>query len=169
MYFREHPVTGPAGHSYISSEPRATSTSPGALVNLTVVDHIDASVREVVDYTREVAPDAEPLPKRVQDVYQWVVENTATASEAIQQRRDTIVYRQSLEHAIAMGDTKVIPPHRCPRCRTFGLMWQRPIQRAACTNVRCLTPDGMSSTWTLAKLAFEHVDAAKNHGQACAT
>lgn len=162
MYFREHPVTGPV-------ERRATSVVPGTPLNLRVVDHIDASVREIVHYTQAVAPDAEPLPERIQDVYQWVVANTANASEAIQQRRDTILYRQGLEHAIAMGDTKVVRPHRCPQCRTLGLMWPEGADRVVCTNVRCLTPDGMSTTWTLARLAYEHVAAAKNHGQACAT
>jgi hypothetical protein len=159
--FRERPVTGPAGHSYIASEPRATATHPGAPLNLTVVDHIDATVKELADYTRETNPDAEPLPAHVEDVYRWCVENTQNAPEDLQQRRDTIVYRQKLEHAIAMGDhdfvRKAVRPIRCPACRTFGLMWRSEDQKAVCTNGRCLTKDGLSHRWGLARLAYEHI------------
>jgi hypothetical protein len=161
-HFRQHPVTGPAGHSYISSEPRATATAPGIPYNVGVDEHIRDSVQEVVDDTLAVNPDAGPLPERVQDAYRWYMANTRNASTAQQQRRDTIIYRQQLEHAIAMGDTKVIPPHRCPACRCFGLMWQAQKRRAVCTNRRCLTPEGMSNTWTLATLAYEHVAAQKS-------
>lgn len=161
-HFRQHPITGPAGHSYISSEPRATATAPGIPYNATVDDHIRASVQEVVDDTLAVNPGAGPLPEHVQDVYRWYVQNTFNAATARQQRRDTIIYRQQLEHAITMGETKVIRPHRCPQCRTLGLFWRPQLRRALCTNSRCLTPEGLSSTWTLAKLAYEHVADQKS-------
>ncbi|WP_328545418.1 hypothetical protein [Streptomyces europaeiscabiei] len=159
--FREYPVTGPAGHSYISSEPRATAVSPALPYRADVDEHIDRSVAEIVQHARSVNPDAGPLPDRVEAVYDWYREHTENAPAAQQQRRDTIVYRQRLEHAIAMGDTKVIRPHRCPGCRTFGLMWVEDAQRAVCTNSRCTTRGGLSSSWTLARLAYEHV-AARN-------
>jgi hypothetical protein len=158
-HLRQRPVTGPEGHSYIPSGPHTHPTHSPALVDLSVVDHITASLREVVDYTREVAPDADPLPEDVQDVYRWVVENTYDAPLDVQRRRDTIVYRQRLEHAIAAGDIKVVRPHRCPACRTLGLMWRGELQAAVCTNGRCLTREGLSRKWTLARLAYEHIAA----------
>jgi hypothetical protein len=162
QHFREHPVTGPTGR-------RATSVTPGTPVNLAVVDRIDAAVRELADYTREHAPDASPRPAAVEDVYRWCVENTATADEHAQLRRDVTIYRQHLEHALAMGDTKVIPPHRCPACRTFGLRWKPSLQRALCTNRRCTTRDGLSRTWSLGRLAWQHVSERKNLDQVNAT
>lgn len=152
--FREHPRSAPEGR-------RSRATYPAAPVNLSVVDLIDASVREVADHTRAVNPDAGPLPERVEAVYDWYRENTRHTDEAQRQRGEAMVYRQQLEHAIAMGDVSVIPPHRCPACRTFGLMWKPELERALCTNRRCLTRDGMSRTWELAKLAYEHVAAEK--------
>lgn len=153
--FLEHPRTGPAGR-------RSTPVVPGTPANLGVVDHITAAVQEVVDDTLAVNPAAPPLPAdRIEAVYAWYVANTANAEPAQRQRRDTIIYRQRLEHALAMGDASVIPPHRCPACNTFGLRWQAGMQRALCTNRRCLTRDSMSNTWTLARLAYEHIAAEK--------
>jgi hypothetical protein len=168
-HYRQHPVKSAAGHSYISSAPRPTAVAPEALVDLDVVDHIQASLREVVDDTLAANPDAGPLPARVEGAYRWYVENTAHAPEAVRQRRDTVIYRQGLEHAIAMGNVKVIRPHRCPQCRTLGLMWPRGAEAAVCTNRNCVDADGMSSTWTLARLAYEHVAGQKNHGRVSAT
>jgi hypothetical protein len=170
-YYRQHPVKSAAGHSYLSSAPRATVSVPEALVDLDIVDHIQASLREVVDDALAANPEAGPLPARVEGVYRWYVEHTINAPEAVQQRRDTVIYRQGLEHAIAMGNTKVVRPHRCPACRTFSLMWPRAqgAERAVCTNRRCLDAEGMTCTWTLARLAYEHVAAQKNHGRASAT
>jgi hypothetical protein len=161
-HFRQHPVTGPAERS-------ATSVTPQAPVNLTVVDHIRASVREVVDDALAVNPGAGPLPERVQDVYRWYMANTRNAATAQAQRRDTIIYRQQLEHAIALGDTKVVRPHRCPACRAFGLMWDAQRRRAVCTSTRCLTPGGMSNAWPLQRLAYEHVAAAQKYLRVRAT
>jgi hypothetical protein len=158
-HYREHPVTGPEGHCVTTSASRPTVVAPGLPYPAQIVEHIDRSVAEVAAHTRSVNPEAGPLPARVEAVYDWYREHTANAPAAQRQRRDTIVYRQRLEHAIAMGDTKVIRPHRCPGCRTFGLMWIAEAQRAVCTNSRCTTKTGLSSSWTLAKLAYEHVSA----------
>ncbi|WP_055695393.1 hypothetical protein [Streptomyces prasinopilosus] len=161
-YFREHPVTGPDGHSYISNQPRATATNPGMPLNVRVLEHIDRTVAEVAAYTREVNPDAEPLPDDVLDVYRWCVENTVHAPEIVQQRREVLEYQHSLEHAVAAGDTDVIPPHPCPDCRTWGLMWDKLTRRIVCTNRRCVDEEGLSTTITFARLAHEHVTARKN-------
>lgn len=163
-YFREHPVTGPSAR-------RSTPTTPSAPVNLSVVDHISAAVTELADYTRTVNPGAGPLPDHVTDVYRWCVENTDTAPLDARLRRDTIVYRQRLEHAIAMGDTDVVRPHRCPACRTFGLTWPGDGSRKTlCTNGNCLTKDGLSRRWTLARLAYEHIARTSEKTlRACAT
>ena len=159
--FREHPRTGPAGRS-------ATPAHPGAPVNLAVVDHIAASVREIANEARAANPQADPLPDRVEAVYDWWRDNTRLAPEHVQQRRDIVIHRQYLEHAIAMGDVNVIPPHRCPGCGTFGVVWRNQIRRAVCLNVRCVTKDGMARTWSLGRLAYEHV-AAEKMLRECAT
>lgn len=153
-YFREPAVTGNTGR-------HTRSTTPAAPVNLTIVDHIQASIQEIAADARAVNPAAGPLPERVEAVYAWYLEHTKAAGPAQQQRRDTIVYRQGLEHAIALGDIKVVRPLRCPKCRTLGLMWEAPLRRALCTNRNCVTKDGTSTTWTLARLAYEHVAAEK--------
>ncbi|MBP5918712.1 hypothetical protein F3K34_43800 [Streptomyces sp. LBUM 1486] len=158
-HYREHPVTGPEGHCVTASTARPTPVAPGLPYPARIVDHIDRSVAEVAEHTRAVNPAAGPLPTRVEAVYDWYRANTALAPAAQQQRRDTIEYRHSLEHAIAMGDTKVVRPHRCPGCNTFGLMWIDEAQRAVCTNTRCTTKSGLSSSWTLARLAHAHVAA----------
>ncbi|MBE4790302.1 hypothetical protein [Streptomyces caniscabiei] len=158
-HFREHPVTGPEGHCVTGPGSRPTPVTPGLPYPARITEHIDRSVAEVAAHTRAVNPEAGPLPARVEAVYDWYREHTANAPTAEQQRRDTIVYRQRLEHAIAMGDTKVIRPHRCPGCRTFGLMWVHEAQRAVCTNARCTTKAGLSSSFSLARLAYVHIAA----------
>ncbi|MFF7190570.1 hypothetical protein ACFZAR_36370 [Streptomyces sp. NPDC008222] len=158
-HFRQHPVTGPEGHSFTSSASQPTRTTAATPVNLAIVDHISASVRELADYTHTVNTAADPLPEDAAAVYAWCVANTRNTPEAEQQRRDSIVYRQRLEHAICAGDYSVIPPHRCPACRTFGLMWRVSQGRAVCTNRRCVDRDGMSRAWSLGRLAYEHVQS----------
>ncbi len=161
-YFREHPITGPAeGHT-----TTRTSTAP---LHLATLDHVRASVREVVDHTLEANPKAGPLPPRVEAVYDWCRRNTALADATVQLRRDIIEYRHYLEHAIRAGDIKVVRPLRCPECRTWGLMWVRERQAAVCTNIDCVDRDGCSNTFTLSRLATEHITARRNHRHACAT
>lgn len=167
-HLRQRPVTGPEGHSYIASGAHTAPVHSPALVDLDAVDHINASLREVIDYAHQAAPDGEPPSERSQSVYQWVVDRTQDADEDVKRRRDTIIYRQSLEHAIAAGDIKAVRPHRCPACRTLGLMWRG--GAAVCTNGKCLTREGLSHRWTLARLAYEHVAALyENSVRDCAT
>ena len=111
-YFREHPVTGPEGHSYVNSGPRPARISPALPFNAGTSDHIQASVQEIADCTRTINPAAEPLPQCVVDVYDWCRRNTAQADEAQEQRRETVIYRQYLEHAIRASEYEVIPPHQ---------------------------------------------------------
>lgn len=168
-YFREHPVTGPEGRSYTASGSRATVVAPGLPFNARVVDHITASVAEVEAHTRAADPDAGPLPRHVEDIYRWCREHTEHAPDIVRQRAETIEVRQGLEHAIAAGNLKVIPPHRCPECRCFALRWSREMGRALCTNTECVDADGMSNTFTLARLAYERVAERKNIRHARAT
>lgn len=162
QYYLEHPVTGP-------TEGHAASRNASAPLSLGTLDHITSSVQEVVDHTRTANPDAGPIPDRLEAVYAWARQHTAHAPEAEQQRTEAIEYRHYLEHAIRAGDwRKVIRPHRCPECRTFGLMWQADIQRALCTNTECVDRDGFSTTVSLARLAYVHVASRKSR-RACAT
>ncbi|MGA5670002.1 hypothetical protein ACPCTG_31545 [Streptomyces pseudogriseolus] len=168
-YLREHPVTGPAGHSYISNEPRPTAVRPGLPINVRIIEHIDRTVAEVAAYTREANPRAEPLPENVEDVYRWCTENTLHAPEAVQQRREVLEYKHLLEHTVVAGNASIIRPHRCPECRTFGLMWDRMKQVIVCTNAECVDEDGLSTTVSFARLAHEHVAARKRIRDVSAT
>lgn len=169
-YFRQHPITGPDGHSYISSEPRATAAAPGLPFNARVVEHIDASVQEVAAHTRDANPDAGPLPDHVAGIYDWARAQTEHAPEDVQQRRDTLEYRHRLEHAIAAGDHLVVRPHRCLDCGAPGLYWQEDLRKALCVNRHCARRNGgIHQKYTLAQLAFVHIENRKNLRQARAT
>lgn len=158
--FLEHPRTAPVERS----APTAVAGTP---VNLSVVDHVTACVTELAAHTRDVNPEAGPLPEHVAGVYTWHLTNTRQADERQRQRGETIVYRQQLEHAIAMGDTTVVRPHRCPACGTLGLHWAA--GKARCLNAHCARRNGgTSQSWSLAKLAYEHV-ASKKRLSDCAT
>lgn len=166
-YFRQHAVTGPEGHSFVSSAPRSAPTVSAAPADLAVVDHIAASVAEVAEHTRDVNPEAGPLPPVVDAIYDWYVTNTRQADERQRQRGETIVYRQQLEHAIAMGDTLVVRPHRCPACDTLGLHWSD--GKVRCLNGNCARRNGgVSHSWSLAEIAYEYV-ASKKRLMDCAT
>ena len=169
QYFREHPITGPEGRSYVPAGPRPTPSTPSLPINAEATDHINASVREIITHTRALNPAAEPPPQRVQDVYDWCRRNTQQATDVEQQRRETVIYRQRLEHAIRASDDKVVRPHRCPECGTYGLMWVAQMQRAVCTNTRCTGKDGLSNSFTLGRLAHEHVTARRNLAREKAT
>jgi hypothetical protein len=157
-FFREHVVTGAEGHSYTAFGSRATVVAPGLPYNARVVEHIDRSVAEVVELTRECNPDAEPIPDRVAGVYAWARENMPNATQAQEQRRQALEFRHALEHAIAAGDTRVIRPLRCPACGTIGLHWRG--TAATCINRHCARDNnGLHRTWTLAQLAYEHTAA----------
>lgn len=162
-YFREHPVSGP-------TEGRTPTRTAKVPLSLATLDHINASVAEVIDHTRTANPHAGPAPSRADAVYDWARQHTRLADDTVRQRTEVIEYRQYLEHAIRAGDwRKVIRPQRCPECRTFGLMWRADMQAALCTNTRCVDEDGTSTTVTLARIAHQHVTSRKNLRDVSAT
>ncbi|MFJ3699579.1 hypothetical protein ACIPW9_36560 [Streptomyces sp. NPDC090052] len=147
-----------------TAAPRSR-TSPAhspAPMDLGVLDHVIAAVTEVIEHTLAVAPDAGPAPTMPDEVYQWAATATSTAGPGEQQARDTIIYRQGLEHAIAMGEDTVIRRHPCPQCGTYGLLWQSAARRAVCVHTRCTTRDGGPTSWSLAQLARHHVAATNS-------
>jgi hypothetical protein len=147
---RQHPATGP-------TQRRAHPTTPGAPLNLGIVDRITKAVDEVVDFTITVTAQPTPLPSRVEDVYDWCIENTANADDTQRRYRDTLIETHRLEHAVALGEYDEVCKHPCPRCGCWGLEWDHGGNRALCLNRRCRTPGGMSSTWTLARLAAQKI------------
>jgi hypothetical protein len=147
---RQNPETGPR-------ERRATSSAPSTPLNIGVVDYLARAVDEIVDYTVSVTPQPAPLPRRLEDVYDWCIENTGDADDAQRRYRDTLIETHALENAIRLGEFKVVRPHPCPRCGCWGLFWDSAGSRARCTDVDCRTPDGFASSWTLARLAAQKV------------
>lgn len=130
-----------------------------APLNVDTISHIDATVREIRTFMAAESPDTiEPLPERAADVYDWMIRNTEFDDDTTRRRRDTLIYRQYLEHAVLTGNQNVVCRHRCPECRCVGLMWQSSFRKAVCSNMDC-RPDGQTSTWTLAHLAQEHIEA----------
>jgi hypothetical protein len=147
---RHHPRTAPAERS-------TPATTPAAPLNLGIVDYLVQTRRDVVDHVRSVVPDPTPVPAQVDGIYDWYVEQTAGADEAEQTYRDTLIARQALEHAVRLGNDTVVCEHPCPRCGTWGLMWDDNTSRAFCSSRKCRTPSGMASTWTLARLAAQQI------------
>ena len=128
--------------------------------NVDTVSHIHASVREIADYMAVESPGTlEPLPASAPAVYDWLIRNTDTDDDAAKRRRDSLVYRQYLEHAIAAGDPTVVRRHPCPGCGCFGLHWRAPIGKAVCRNRTCRTPEGRAQVWSLAFLAHEYIES----------
>lgn len=172
-YFRQHPVAGPAGHSYISSEPRATSVAPTLPFNASVTDHITSCVREVAEHTRAANPDAGPLPQRVQDAYAWMHASLEHAPERDRLRAEVLEYRQWLEHCLHTGDHETVrrqvPPQPCPECRCWGLMWSREMGLVVCTNPACFDREGFSTKLSLARFAHLRVAAEQKLRQSRAT
>ncbi|MFF8910566.1 hypothetical protein [Streptomyces olivaceoviridis] len=165
-YYREHPVTGPVeGHT-------ATVTAAAPL-QLGTLDHIRAAVQEVADHTRTVNPDAGPLPRSAEDVYDWMRQHTQHADEVEQQRAEVIEYRQWLEHCLLAGDHETVHKRvrrqSCPECGCWTLIWMPEATRAVCTNTECVDRDGFSTTLSLSRLAHVHVTTRQNVRQARAT
>lgn len=134
--------------------PTAQATTP---LDLGVYDHLEACLQEVETHTRAVVPDAGDIPAERAGVYEWAREHILGLPEYERRAHDVIVYRQSLEHAIRGGNTKVVRKHPCPRCGCWGLFWLAPQQRAVCTYEHCVDDEGMSSSWTLKTLAHAHI------------
>jgi hypothetical protein len=151
---QEEFVTPRRGGRAARSAPTATAISPAAL---DVIDLMDASVDEVISHTRAVAPDAGPIPARRHDIYDWARAATPRLDPDRHHAREAMIYRQSLEHAIAMGDTKVVRTHPCRACGCVGLFWDRVTRKAVCVNQRCTSPKGLTNTWSLSDLAEDHI------------
>ncbi|MEU3656487.1 hypothetical protein AB0E67_27500 [Streptomyces sp. NPDC032161] len=129
-----------------------------ALINLGILQQIQAAVREVESHTRAQAPYAGRFTDRNADrVYEWARWHTAHLEPERQQVRETLIYRQSMEHALAAGDTTVVRRHPCPGCGCWGLFWRETQNRAVCVNRYCRDDLGFSRTWTLAHLAQQHI------------
>jgi len=157
-HYRTHPANGPA-------ERRTPSVSPGAPLNLDILDHLDRCRAEVVQHARAEVPQLQPLPPRIRDVYDWWTEQTADAGHEVQLRRDIVIYRQGLEHAIRLGEYKVVRTHPCPACGTWGLQWQAHTRSALCLNRKCRDRHGMARTWSLARLATQHIVEKENRAR----
>ncbi|MFE1451924.1 hypothetical protein [Streptomyces olivaceoviridis] len=172
-FYREHPVTGPEGHSYISCEPRATAVTPGLPFNANRAEYITASVREIAEHTLAANPQAGPLPASAVEVYDWMREHLEHAPETEQFRAEVIEYRQWLEHCLETGDhetvRKQVRKQACPKCGCWGLMWMAVRRRAVCTNSECTDQDGFSTALSLSRLAHAHVTTRKNLRRASAT
>lgn len=134
---------------------RPTSTTPAAPLDLGLLDYLDAHVDEVITHTRAAAEDPAPLPPQRADIYDWCEQVIPTAEADQQLLLRTMLERHRLEHAIRLGDFDVVCKEPCPKCGCWGLMWEPAAQRALCSNRRCRTPDGLSSRWTLARLAAQ--------------
>ncbi|MFE6126686.1 hypothetical protein ACFQ6Q_00215 [Streptomyces sp. NPDC056437] len=132
-----------------------TRTSPPAPLHLGILDHMKASVEEVIAHTRQQAPNASPIPAEAGDVYDWCVQQTPHLDGERQAIRDALIFRQSLEHAIAMGDIKAVRKLPCPGCGCYGLLWRA--GAALCPYDRCTDSRGMANRWSLAQLAHHHV------------
>ncbi|MER8002985.1 hypothetical protein [Streptomyces sp. NPDC095613] len=135
--------------------PRPTEARPP--LNINIVSHMAASVAEIVDRAHADAPHAGQAPAVPDGIYQWWRDNTRHLDTEKQQARETVIYRQGLEHAIAMGDFKVIRRHPCPECGCLGMFWRATVGRAACSNLDCTDQLGLTRTWNLARLAHEHI------------
>lgn len=169
----EREFTGPARHGPVpkaehTDAARSTPAQPSSHgrssppLNLGVIDHIGRSVAEIVQHTRALTPYTGPVPAEAAAVYAWCREQTRGLDDERRAVREAVIYRQGLEHSIAMGDPDVVCPHPCPGCGCWGLQWRRPEQVAVCLNRRCTDSDGMASTWTLAALAHAHIQRQRN-------
>lgn len=159
----------PAGDTRRSPSGPAHAPIP---VDLDVVDHMTRAVHEVIAQTRTLAgPEAGPAPSDAAAVYGWMRDNTRTLDDQRRQAAEATVYRQTLEHALAMGDESVVRRHPCPACGCYGLFWRAATRRAVCVNRRCAEEEtlGQSRTWPLNHLAYLHIQARKESSLRSAT
>lgn len=151
---REHPRTGPA-------ERRTGTAAPGTPLNIGIVDYFAEKVGEVIAHAQTITTQPKRLPRRLEDIYTWLVDSTPDADDVQRRHRDALLLTHRLEHDIRLGNYEVVCKHPCPRCGTWGLMWDHAGQHAQCTNRRCRTPAGLSSTWTLARLAAQKIQGTE--------
>lgn len=136
----------------------ASPHSP-ALIDFAILEHLRASVAEVITHTRAEAPKAPPAPADAAAVYGWMRESIGHLERERRLTAEAIVYRQGLEHALAMGNDLVIRPHPCPACGCYGLHWRSASRRAACMYRPCAISNGQTRTFTLAHLAHQYIQA----------
>lgn len=139
------------------SDRNPTAVTPPAPMNLGMLDHITDSINEVAAHVRAAAPQAPPRPADLAGLYDWWIDSTPDLEGERRRERDRVIYRQGLEHAIQAGDTDVVCKHPCPACGCWGIQWSKTRRRAACCNLDCVDDDGVTRTWSLAHLAYEHV------------
>ncbi|MFD6149414.1 hypothetical protein [Streptomyces sp. NPDC060243] len=152
-HFRQHPADSRL-REHVSGATRTAGSIP---LDLGVIDHLAHTIAELDAIVHEHAPDAASAPHDTADVQDWFAEHTAHLDDASRMRARTTVYRQGLEHAIAMGDDKVVRRHPCPSCGTWGLFWRPAARRAACVNTHCADANGgLPRTWSLNRLAAAH-------------
>ncbi|MEW2402215.1 hypothetical protein [Streptomyces sp. NPDC046862] len=158
-YVRRHPAPREPGTIRSTGGP----TFPPLPIDPGIVDHMRASVTEVAAYVESNVPDASPAPADDR-VYAWMRANTRQLDPRRQLTGEAIVFRQRLEHALAMGETEVV--HRflkrqsCPDCGCWAsLVWQNPVTRAVCINRRCVNQDGRAHSYELGFLAHRHIRA----------
>lgn len=148
------------------AERAARATEPAAPLRLGVYDHMRKTIEEAATLAEALCDGAAPYerpPANVDRVYEWLVAETDHLDEARQQERDVVIYRQGLEHAILLGDADVIRQHPCPKCVTWGLLWDRDHEQVVCPNWHCAGPDGRLTTWTLGQIAEDHITRKNRH------
>jgi hypothetical protein len=155
---------------------RAPGTRASAPLDLGVVDYMAAAVREVVDYAQadiQAARTASPeafipgRPAADSGVYGYW-RNVPITDEVRELRREEVIHRQGLEHAVRAGYLNEIRREPCPDCGCWGLFWRPEVERAACVNRYCTNAAGMSQSWSLEQLAHAHATRKMALG-ACAT
>ncbi|MFF1444194.1 hypothetical protein [Streptomyces sp. NPDC058295] len=137
------------------AERRPTTTTPAAPLDLGLLDYLNQHVDEVITHTRAATNEPGPLPRQRADIYDWCEKAIPTTEEDQQLLLRTMLERHRLEHAVRLGDFDAVCKEPCPGCGCWGLMWEPAAQRAVCSNRRCRTPAGLSSRWTLARLAAQ--------------
>lgn len=158
-------ISAPLSRREAPSPTRTKPVHAPAPLDLGTLDHLEKTRNEVVAAVRGINPQAGPAPHD-ERVYQWAEEAVATLEAAtphlneIRHRTlEGIAYRHVLEHAVRVGEVKVMRKLACPNCCCFGLLWNQPSWRATCINIRCLDGEGRQNTWTLAQIAHHHIAA----------
>ncbi|MER6092495.1 hypothetical protein [Streptomyces bluensis] len=140
-------------------------TYPPLPIDTGIVDRMRQSVAQVTDYVQSHVPDAGEAPQNAA-VYAWMVEATRHLDDKRRLAAEAIVYRQTLEHALAMGETEVVHAflkrQPCPDCRCWAsLTWVSGATRAVCINRRCVNEHGQAHSYPLAYLVHRHIRTRK--------